>query len=116
MPSARRTEKLNNLLREEISRILDREIEFPEQTLATVTRVRISQDGLYATVFFTTLNESGEDIQNMLDEHVYDIQHILNRRMNMRPVPKIRFVFDTEEMRREQVEKSIAEIKKKGEI
>ena len=52
----------------------------------------------------------------ILRKKVYHIQQILNKKIRMRPVPKIRFEIDQEEFRREQVEKSISDLKKKGEL
>ena len=112
----RRAEKLNNLLREQISNILDRDVEFPEGALITVTRVHRSQDGLYATVFFTVLNGSVDAALETVKKNLYAVQQSLNKIMRIRPVPKIRFVADEDEMRRESVERSLAEMKRKGEI
>ena len=116
MPSPRRREKLNNLLQEELSKILDREFEFPRNTMTTVTRVEISPDGHYADIFFSLLGPEPENAWRMLRGRTGEIQHFLNRRLRIRPVPKIRFVIDKDEFQRERIEKSRAELKKKGDI
>lgn len=115
MPSDRRREKLNNLIREELSKILDREFEFPSETMLTLTRVDMSPDGHYATVFFTVFRKEKETL-DILEKNVYTTQQMLNRRMRVRPVPKIRFAIDEQEMNRESIEKSLSDLKKKGEI
>lgn len=115
MPSDRRREKLNNLIREELSKILDREFEFPSETMLTLTRVDMSPDGHYATVFFTVFGKEKETL-DILEKNVYTIQQMLNRRMRVRPVPKIRFAVDEQEINRESIEKSLSNLKKKGEI
>jgi len=114
--SERRRKKINQLLREEIAEILDREIEFPEKTLVTVTRAEISPDGYYAAIYISVLGDSPEKTLEILASNVYHIQQLLNRRIRMRPVPKIRFAVDEEEKRREIVEKSISELKRKKEL
>lgn len=116
MPSPRRREKLNNLLREELSKILDREFEFPKNTLTTITRVEISPDGHYADIFFSLLGPDPENMWKTLQVRTGEIQHFLNRRLRIRPVPKIRFAIDKNEFQRERIEKSLAELKKRGDI
>lgn len=116
MPSPLRLEKLNNLLREEIAKILAREIEFPAETMVTVTRVLISPDGNYAAVYVSILGSRPKEALENLVKNVYNIQKRLNRSVKMRPVPKIRFEIDKEEFRREKVEKSLSKLKEKGEV
>ena len=116
MPSILRIEKLNILLKEELSKILDREIELPEDHLATITRVSVSPDAHYAAVFVSILGPHPKTALGNLSKNVYNVQQTLNRKVRMRPVPKIHFEIDEEEKRRESVEKSLADLKKKGEI
>ena len=114
MASPRRIEQLNIVLKEELSKILDREVEFPEGTLVTITRAIISEDVRYATIFVSTLGNAPLVTTEILKKNIYRIQHMLNRALRIRPVPKIRFVTDEGEARRETVEKSIAELKRDG--
>ncbi len=116
MPSERRIEKLTTLIKEEVSRTIDREIEFPEDFLVTLTRVVISQDGRYAALYFSVLGGDPKNALEVLQKNVYHIQQMLNKRLRMRPVPKIRFAFDEEELRREIVEKSLGKLRKIGEL
>lgn len=117
MPSPRRIEKLNMLLSEELSKIIDREIEFSEGTLVTLTRVSVSPDGDFADMFFSVFGEGQkEKTLEILQKNLYTIQRLLVKAVRMRPVPKVRFLIDKGEARREAVEKSLAGIKKRGEV
>lgn len=116
MPSPRRIEKLNMLFQEEISKILDRDIEIPEGNMLTITRVSISPDGHYADVLVSLLGKNPKETLENITKNVYAIQQILNRKMPIRPVPKIRFMLDGGEFEREKVEKSLVKLKQKGEI
>lgn len=116
MPSPRRLEKLNSLLKEELSRIIDRDFDFFGEALVTVTRVLVSPDGHYATIFISVFAKNPKHAIDRLSKSVYSIQQILNHRMRMRPVPKIHFEIDEEEQKREIIEQSLAELKKKGEV
>ncbi len=114
MASARRIEQINILVKEELSRIISREIDLTEHGLITITRVDISRDALYATVYLSLLGANPAELLSGLEREVYHIQQKLNRSVAMRPVPKIRFALDREEMRREGLERSLAQAKRKG--
>ncbi len=117
MPSPRRVEKLANLLREELAGILKRDIEFPDGVLVTVTRVALSPDGHYASAFISVLGgDKPQSALEILAKNIYHIQQTVNRRMPVRPVPKITFQRDQEEERRERVEESLAQLRKKKDI
>ena len=116
MPKVPRGEKLNMLMRDELGKIIDRTLEFPEGALVTLTRVNTSSDLRYATVFISILNGDNARVLEMLDKNVYHIQQQLNKVLRMRPVPKIRFAIDEEEVRRETLERSLGQIKREGEI
>ena len=112
MPKIPRGEKLNMLLRDELGKIIDREIEFPEHVLVTITHIHTSSDLRYATVFLSILSKDNDDILEILHKNIYTLQQAVNRQLRMRPVPKIRFEIDKEELRRESIEKSLTQIKR----
>lgn len=112
MADPRRIEKVNVLIREVIAAILMREIQPLEGTLITVTRVAVSHDLYYATVFISVLGGDAtiEDATfEELKKRTGTVQHHLNRALRMRPVPKITFAIDIDEQRRERVEKLLGE-------
>lgn len=111
MISLHKPAKLANLIREEVARILNRDITFPAHALVTVTRVVLSSDKYYATVFISIIQANSQEILTLLDEEIYMIQHAFNKRLRMRPVPKIRFKLDREEVLRENIEASLAKLK-----
>lgn len=116
MASPRRIEKLNILFRDEIASIVDREIEFDIGTFVTITRVVISSDARHATVYISVLGGGEQDALASLEKNVYHIQQMVNRAVRMRPVPKIRFVIDEDERRREEVERSLGLMKQQGKL
>ena len=113
---SRRTEQLEQLLREELSRLIDREIEFPEGTLVTITHVSVSPDIHYASAYLSILGGRHEEVLEVLQKNIYALQQMVNKRIQRRPVPRIEFVIDVGEERREVLEKSIIELKKKGDF
>lgn len=57
MASHRRVQRLNQLLREELSRLIRRELEDPRVEMVTVTDVDVSGDLRHAKVFVRTLRD-----------------------------------------------------------
>lgn len=112
MAASRRIERINSVLREELTTLIDRELEFPAESMVTITRVATSHDALHANIFFSVLGALPKDALAVLKKNIYHIQQTLNRRLKMRPVPKIRFAADEEEVKRERVEKSLATVKR----
>ena len=110
MASARRIEKISILLREVIAAILERDVSFPPGILVTVTRVEATPDLYYATAYVTVLG-SGEaegEALGQLKRETAAVQRALNRKLRMRPVPRISFAIDQAEKRRERVEKLLS--------
>ena len=110
MASERRIEQVNILLKEIIADILEREFQFPEGALVTVTRVGSSEDLHYADVFVSVLGANTEEkiVLAELTRNVGRAQHLVNRRVRMRPVPRITFKIDEDEKRRERIEEILA--------
>lgn len=111
MASERRIEKVVVLIREVTAEFLAREIVFPPGVMVTVTRVEPSGDLYYATVFISVFsaNPAAEDATLAeLKRMTGEIQHALNRKLRMRPVPRITFAIDEGEKRRERVEKLLS--------
>lgn len=106
----RRIEQVNALIMEEVAKIVDRDIELPSHTFVTFTHVVTSSDLHYADVYFTVLPRQREPLalQN-LTEKVGEIQHALNRKLRMRPVPRIKFRVDAEQKRADRIEHLLAE-------
>ncbi len=105
----KRIERVNEVIKKELAVIVSREIETPN-TFVTFTRVEVSSDLHYADVYFLTIpDEASAGVAAELNKNVYLIQQTLNKRLRMRPVPKIRFRID----RMEQEAVKIDEILKR---
>ena len=112
MATPLRVEKVSILLRELAASLIARELEFAEGTLVTVTRAAVSEDLRYATIFVSVLGGGATADQEaiaVLTRHTPEIQRALNRKLSMRPVPKIRFAIDKGEQHRERIEKLLSE-------
>jgi len=84
--------RMNSLIRDELSNVLLRDVEFPDGVLTTITRVEVSDDLFNASVYISVLpDDKRERVFEILNKLVYFIQQKLNKRLRMRPIPKIFF-------------------------
>lgn len=111
--STNRIDKVNSLLEHEISKILQREIFFPNGSLVTLTRVETTPNLIEAKVFISVLPEDkiGKVLETLKRE-VFGIQKQINKKLNMRPIPKIIFVKDEAVAKAGRVEQILAQLKK----
>ncbi len=108
-----RIEQVNKLIREELSSVILREIEFPAGTLATLTRIETTIDLLEARVYVSVIPDSKADfILSILKRKIYGLQQEINRRLKMRPVPKISFVKEKQTTEAGTIEGILEKIKK----
>jgi len=93
----RRMERVNELIRRELGAIISREIDVTGG-IVTFTRVELSDDLNYADIYFSVIpDEKSGDVLGEINKNIFDIQQGLNKRLRMRPVPKVRFHVDEEE-------------------
>ena len=109
----KRIEQVNQLIKEELSQIISREIELLPGTLLTLTRVETSVDLRQAKVFISVIPEGKrEKVSEEVNRNIYDLQQRLNKRLNMRPIPKIRFIEEKETVEAGRVEEILEKLKK----
>lgn len=107
-----RIERVNSLLEREIGNIIQREISFPDGVLVTLTHVEVTANLIEARVFISVLPEQKLDQAiKILNNSVFDIQKKINKKLNMRPIPRIMFVKDQIISKVGRVEELLAELK-----
>ena len=110
---AKRIERVNQLIKKELSRIILREIDFPCNILVTLTRVDTSPNLIEAKVFLSTFPENNaQETMEILNKNIYAIQQSLNKRLIMRPMPKIMFREEKEVREAGRVEEILAKTKR----
>lgn len=93
----RRTERVNELVREEISDLLQREIKDPRFTgLVSVTDVHVSPDLRHARVFVSIMGspEERKETFRALTAASHFIRRELGKRMTTRHTPELDFRLD----------------------
>lgn len=108
-----RVPQVNRLIQEELSKIIFREVDFPD-TLITLTRVDTTANLIESKVYISVMPNSKEAaVFANLNKRIYYIQQLLNERIKMRPMPKIIFQKETETERAGKVEEILEKLKPK---
>ncbi|MCZ2108255.1 MAG: 30S ribosome-binding factor RbfA [Dehalococcoidia bacterium] len=95
---SRRTSRVNDLLREELSALLLKGVKDPRVAhgLVTITEVQVSPDLRHATVFVSHLGSEDEraEVIEGLRHSAHYLHRELMHRLDMRSVPELDFRFD----------------------
>lgn len=95
---SRRTSRVNDLLREELSALLLKGVKDPRvsQGLTTITEVQVSPDLRHATVYVSHLGDESEreEVLEGLRHSSPYLHRELMHRLAMRNVPELTFRFD----------------------
>ncbi|PIU78471.1 MAG: ribosome-binding factor A [Candidatus Moranbacteria bacterium CG_4_10_14_3_um_filter_44_15] len=106
-----RIDRINELIRETLAEIVARELEMPPGVFVTVVKVDTSRDLRYARVFVSIFPEKkfGRMLE-LLEKKIYLIQGMLNKKLHMKPLPRIEFAADKTEAEADKIEKLLKEI------
>jgi ribosome-binding factor A len=109
---SKRIERVNSLLENEISKILLRDFDF-FGVIVTLTHVETTHNLIEARVYISIFpEEKNYQIIKTLNLAVYDIQQKINKKLNMRPIPKIIFMKDEKIKEAARIEKILERLKK----
>ncbi|MEJ2744786.1 MAG: 30S ribosome-binding factor RbfA [bacterium] len=94
--SSRRIARVEQLLKEELSMILQQELKDPRIGFVTVTRVKVSADLGHARAYVSVMGdaEAKERTISGLRSAVGFIQRLMGSRIKMRSVPRVEFFLD----------------------
>ena len=107
--------RVNQLLKKEISQIFLKEMDFSENVLVTVTRVETSDDLLQARVNVSVFpEEKTREVLEKLDQSLYRLQQRINKRLRMRPIPRIFFREEKQIKAAGKIEEILAKIKQQN--
>ena len=110
---SKRIQRINQLIKKELSQIILREIEFPQDVLVTITRVETSPNLIESNVWISVLPEEKlKRILEILNKNIYFLQQKLNKRLKMRPIPRIRFLEEKKTAEAGKIEELLEELKK----
>ena len=96
MARFKRTDRINEALREEISLLVRDEVRDPRVSLVTITAVQTSPELDHARVYFTALGDDAEreEMLKGLNSASAFLRRELGKRMHMRRIPELHFQID----------------------
>ena len=106
-----RRDKVSELIKEEISKLIARK---ETEGLVTVTGIEISPDFRIATVWISVLGADGGPVIEKLSKNLPEFQSIINKRLTMKVVPRLRFQEDHSQDYVQKIDKLFRQIKDEG--
>ena len=107
-----RIEKVNSLLEHEIGSIILESFDFTG-LLVTLTHVETTGNLIEAKAYISVMPEEKlEHVMSVLNKAIYSVQKEINRKLNMRPIPKIIFAKDEQIVEAAKVENLLYKLKK----
>jgi len=107
-----RIKKVNQLLKREVSQLVLREIESNDGSLTTITRADTSPNLRNSKIFVSVIPEEKQtSTVKFLNRNIYKLQQKINKRLHMRPVPKLKFVEDNKILEEERIDRLFEKLK-----
>jgi len=113
MPTSRRQARIGELLQEELSTLIQQEMQDPRLRGVTVTDVQISPDLGHARVYVSLLGEAAaqQDVLRALQHASGFMRRALSARLDLRRVPDFSFHLDKSLARGQRILELIDQIK-----
>lgn len=107
-----RHQRVESLIREKLNELILRELEFGG-ALVTVTEVEVQKDLDYAAIKVSVIpGEKSKKVLELLDQSKKRLRHLLLRKINIKPMPELRFAVDIGMEKAAEIEKALLEIEK----
>lgn len=91
----RKAQQRAHELRDVVGKLLRATVEFPPDTVVTVTKAAVSADGLRGTVFLSVFPEGrSAEILALVERRRGDLQRGVATRFGRHPSPRVRYVLD----------------------
>lgn len=108
---AHRIAKLNSVLQKEIAHYIARSVE-TKGVLVTLTYVALHNDLRFAEVGFVCVPDtpSKNKMTTQLNSHSFQIQKIVASRYNLKYIPKIKFIYDENDIHIQRIDEIMGQI------
>ena len=106
-----RIQKINALVQQAISEILPRELSLKSGVFLSVAKVDTTPDLRYTRIFISVFpfKESNYAMKT-LSKEMFRLQGALNKKLHMKPLPRLKFILDDTEEHADVIEKILLEI------
>ncbi len=108
----RRTAKVQELIKERVAEVIDREIADPRRGLVTVTRVKVDRDLSTCIIFWTVYGNEAVRSKNahMLADAGRFVRREIAAVLHTRTVPKVKFIYDEELLEAQRMDDLLREL------
>ena len=92
----KRTDRVGAQIQKELATLVRQELDDPRLGMITIQEVRVVRDFSHAKIFFTVMAGELEisETTRVLNDAAPFFRHELGRRMKLRTLPELRFVYD----------------------
>ncbi len=113
MRQFKRSQRLGQQMHRDISQLMERELSELTRGMLTFTRVKLSDDLRYATVYYSFLGtpEDQTKVEEYLVRHNGRIRSQVGKSMRVRNIPELTFKFDPSVEEGLRIEQLLNEIK-----
>jgi len=112
----KRSHRVADLLQKEIAELVFRRVKDPRASNVTISGVEVSGDLKHARVFFCVMGENSEEAKvnavSGLEKAKGFIRQELGRRLSLRYIPQLEFVYDNSFEHGDRIERLLKELKK----
>lgn len=94
--SSPRAYRVADQIQKDLAVLIRSEVKDPRLSpFITLEEVRVTRDLSVATIYISTLDDKGEESQRILAKAAGYLRRELGKRIRMRSIPELRFVYDT---------------------
>ena len=87
--------RVESLIQKELNKFLLRKLDLESGTLVTISNIKVSSDLSNAKIGISVIpSDSWDEVMVTLSKLRRQLQYLLNRRLNIKPMPKIEFERD----------------------
>ena len=115
---SRRTDRLGELFREEIRKLLQKGLKDPRVGFATINRVDITEDLSYAKVLVSVMGTDKEKTSTIIGLRNSSgfIRQFLGKGIKIRKIPELQFVLDENLDHAMHIQDILSDLKAKGQF
>lgn len=104
-------------LRDALAQVIAREVEFPPGMLVTVLGAKVTANTIHAKIILSVFPESRQkEAVEVLKSYQKEIKQGLTEHLRLRRIPRLHYVFDDTAEVISDIDRTIYELKEKGEI
>ena len=90
-----RIEKINDLIRDNVSQIINKDLTLKRGVFVSITKVDTSKDLRYTKIFVSIFPEKEINyVMKTFEKELFKIQRLANRKLHSKILPEITFVLD----------------------